>query len=66
MTTVTCFRMTRSDSNMRCGPHREGAPALDFLAIHSRTKLPLHTSTKFNRQEPKSDDMYKLPMTRSD
>eukprot|EP00959_Pyramimonas_sp_CCMP1952_P290130 6068461-Pyramimonas_sp.AAC.1 len=51
---------------MKRGPHREGAPARDFLAIHSQTRLPLETSSTFKPQEPKSDDNYTFRMTRSD
>ena len=29
-------------------------------------RLPLDTSSKFKPEEPKSDDSYRIPMTRSD
>eukprot|EP00959_Pyramimonas_sp_CCMP1952_P103456 2163633-Pyramimonas_sp.AAC.1 len=29
---------------MKCGPHREGAPARDFIAAHSQATLPFETS----------------------
>eukprot|EP00959_Pyramimonas_sp_CCMP1952_P072741 1519883-Pyramimonas_sp.AAC.1 len=48
---------------MKCGPHRRGAPARDFLAIDSRTRLPPYTSSMLRPQEPNSDDGYKRPMT---
>ena len=51
---------------MSCGPHREGVPACDFLAIYSQTRPPLETSSEFRPEEPNSDDSYKIPMTRSD
>ena len=51
---------------MNCGPHREEAPARDFLAIHSQTKLPPETSSIFRPEEPKIDDSYRSGMTHSD
>ena len=32
---------------MNCGPHREEAPARDFLTIHSQTRLPLETFSRW-------------------
>ena len=65
---------------MTCGPHREGGsrlrlplnslrdevPASDFLTIHSHTRPPPETSTRFRPEETKSDDSYRVRMTRSD
>ena len=45
---------------MNCGHHREEAPARDFLAIHSQTRLPLETSATFTPVKPKSDATYKV------
>ena len=53
-------------TNMKCGTHREGAPARYFLRIHSQTRLPPDTSSIFRPEEPKSDDSFRIWMTRSD
>jgi len=45
---------------MNCGPHREEAPARDFLTIHSQTRLPLETSAIFTPVKPKSDENYNV------
>ena len=47
--------------NINCGPHREEAPARDFLTIRSQTRLPLETSTIFTPVKPKSDETYNDP-----
>ena len=41
---------------MSCRPHLEEAPARDFLAIYSQTRLRLETSFAFKPQGPKSYD----------
>ena len=41
---------------MKCGPHREEAPARDFLAIYSETKLPLETSSRFDDDDDDDGD----------
>eukprot|EP00959_Pyramimonas_sp_CCMP1952_P408542 8562210-Pyramimonas_sp.AAC.2 len=48
---------------MRCGPRREGAPARDFLATHSQTRLPRHTSPILRLREPENDDNPGLSLT---
>ena len=45
-------------TNMKCGPHGEEAPARDFLAIQSQTKLPLETSSEFKPDQPNSKETY--------
>ena len=43
---------------MEAGAPYGGAPDRDFLAVHSKTRLPLETSAIFMPQEPKRDDSY--------
>eukprot|EP00959_Pyramimonas_sp_CCMP1952_P314670 6587013-Pyramimonas_sp.AAC.1 len=66
MTTVIGFRQPARITNMSCWPLREGAPAQDLFAIHSQTRSPPDTSSRFKRQEPKSGGRYKFLMARSD
>eukprot|EP00959_Pyramimonas_sp_CCMP1952_P316328 6621060-Pyramimonas_sp.AAC.1 len=51
---------------MKCVTHRKGVPASDFPTIYSQKWFPPKTSPMLKPEEPKSDDGYRNPMTRSD